>query len=80
MTLEIALKDTGLPKARVLHKSPLLPDNGPCCFSGLLKTWLRIQDIEHTRGVPYHSMTQGMIERYYHTMKKVVTLENCYYP
>ena len=37
-------------------------------------------EIEHTRGAPYHPMTQGKIERYHRSMKNVVKLENYYYP
>ena len=79
-TLEDALKVTGLKHARVHHKPRLLSDNGPCYISGELKTWLKSQDIEHTRGAPYHPQTQGKIERYHRSMKNVVKLENYYYP
>jgi len=34
--------------------------------------------MSHTRGAPYHPQTQGKIERYYRTMKKVVKLQNYY--
>ena len=34
----------------------------------------------HTRGRPYHPMTQGKIERYHRSMKNVVRLENHYSP
>jgi transposase InsO family protein len=79
-TLEDALKATGLSGARVCHKPRLLSDNGPCYISGELKSWLKGQDIEHTRGAPYHPMTQGKIERYHRSMKNVVKLEHYYYP
>ena len=36
-------------------------------------------ETEHTRGAPYHPMTQGKIERYHRSMKNVVKLENYYY-
>ena len=36
--------------------------------------------LEHTRGAPYHPMTQGKIERYHRSMKNVVKLEHYYYP
>ena len=36
--------------------------------------------MEHTRGAPYHPMTQGKIERYHRSMKNVVKLENYYFP
>jgi transposase InsO family protein len=79
-TLTDALAVTGLKEARVHHKPRLLSDNGPCYISGELKRWLAEQQIEHTRGAPYHPMTQGKIERYHRSMKNVVKLENYYYP
>ena len=36
--------------------------------------------MEHTRGAPYHPMTQGKIERYQRSMKNVVKLEHDYFP
>ena len=79
-TLEDALRATGLSEARVCHRPRLRSDNGPCYISGELKSWLKSQDIEPTRGAPYHPMTQGKIERYHRSMKNVVKLENDYYP
>ena len=79
-TLEDALQVTGLTTARVHHKPRLLSDNGPCYISGELKAWLQQQQIEHTRGAPYHPMTQGKIERYHRSMKNVVKLEHYYFP
>jgi putative transposase len=80
VTLEDALRVTGLSEARVRHRPRLLSDNGPCYISGELKSWLKQQEIEHTRGSPYHPMTQGKIERYHRSMKNVVKLEHYYYP
>jgi len=79
-TLEDALRVTGLSEARVRHRPRLLSDNGPCYISGELKNWLKDRDIEHTRGAPYHPMTQGKIERYHRSMKNVVKLEHYYFP
>ncbi len=36
--------------------------------------------MRHTRGAPYHPMTQGKIERYHRSMKNVVKLEHYYAP
>ena len=33
----------------------------------------------HTRGAPYHRMTQGKIERYYRSMKNIVKPQNYYF-
>jgi transposase InsO family protein len=54
----------------------LLSDNGTCgrpsCYiSGELKAWLKTQEMEHTRGAPYHPQTQGKIERYHETLDNV---------
>ena len=79
-TLEDALTAAGLSQARVRHRPRLLSDNGPCYISNELKSWLKTRDIEHTRGAPYHPMTQGKIERYHRSMKNVVKLEHYYFP
>jgi putative transposase len=79
-TLEDALQNTGLTNARVHHKPRLLSDNGPCYISKELREWLQDKDMEHTRGAPYHPMTQGKIERYHRSMKNVVKLEHYYFP
>ena len=71
-TLKDALEVTGLTEARVHHKPRLLSDNGPCYISKELREWLQNQDMKHTRGAPYHPMTQGKIERYHRSMKNVV--------
>jgi hypothetical protein len=36
--------------------------------------------MEHARSTPYHSMTQGKIERYHRSTKNVVRLENHHTP
>jgi transposase InsO family protein len=36
--------------------------------------------VKHSRGAPYHPMTQGKIERYHRSMKNVVKLEHYYFP
>jgi transposase InsO family protein len=45
------------------HRPRLLSDNGPCYVSGELRRFLKSRQIEHSRGAPYHPMTQGKIER-----------------
>jgi transposase InsO family protein len=41
---------------------------------------LEQEGIAHTRGRPYHPMTQGKIERYHRSMKNILLLENYYSP
>lgn len=78
--LDIAVNKTGIEEVSVRHKPRLLSDNGPCYLSGELRDYLRIRAIVHTRGAPYHPMTQGKIERYHRSMKNVVKLNNYYSP
>lgn len=78
--LDIALLKTGLIKVHVKIKPRLLSDNGPCYLSHQLRDYLATHGISHTRGAPYHPMTQGKIERYHRSLKNVVKLENYYLP
>ena len=79
-TLDAAVKSTGVNHIQVRHRLRLLSDNGPCYLSGELKSYLEKQGMAHTKGAPYHPMTQGKIERYYRSMKNVVKLQNYYFP
>jgi transposase InsO family protein len=87
-TLEKALANGKLDQVRVRHRPRLLSDNGPCYVSGELRRFLESRRIEHTRGPPYHPMTQGKIERYDRSMtspcarpgKNLIQLQNCAFP
>jgi transposase InsO family protein len=79
-TLQIALTKTGLDHVLVEHRPRLLSDNGSCYLSKDLKLFLERKHIEHTRGAPYHPMTQGKIERYHRSMKNIVNLQNYFLP
>ena len=59
-TLEIALEKTGLQQVKVKHRPLLLSDNGSCYISNALKDYLQQNQIEHTRGAPYHPITQSL--------------------
>jgi len=78
--LDLAIAKTGVKHVAVHHRPRLLSDNGPCFISKELKQYLETHGLSHTRGKPYHPMTQGKIERYHRTMKNVVKLENYYFP
>ena len=75
-TLDLALQATDVSRVQVRHRPRLLSDNGPCYVSHELKDYLQRRGMEHTRGAPYHPMTQGKIERYHRSMKNVVKLEH----
>ncbi len=79
-TLSLALEFSGLETAKVRHRPRLLSDNGPSYVSAELKDWLDEHGMGHTRGRPYHPMTQGKIERWHRSMKNQVLLENYYLP
>ena len=79
-TLTMALRSSGLQRVRVRHRPRLLSDNGPSYLSAQLGSWLAEHGITHTRGKPYHPMTQGKIERYHRSMKNQILLENYYLP
>jgi transposase InsO family protein len=61
-TLKLALQASGLDQATVMHRPRLLSDNGSSYVSGDPAKWLERQDMRHTRGAPYHPMTQGVVD------------------
>lgn len=79
-TLELALRSSGLEQAKVAHRPRLLSDNGSSYISGELASWLGDRQMAHTRGAPYHPMTQGKIERWHQTLKNHVLLEHYFLP
>ena len=79
-TLLLALAQTDLDHVLVEHRPRLLSDNGACYVSKELQFFLERKHIEHTRGAPYHPMTQGKIERYHRSMKNIVNLQNYFLP
>jgi putative transposase len=78
--LDLARARTGIDQVKVSLKPRLLSDNGPCYISKELRTYLEEHEITHTRGAPFHPMTQGKIERFHRSMKNVVKLQNYYFP
>ena len=79
-TLDLARATTGVDRIRVVHRPRLLSDNGPGYVSAERAADLERHGLGHTRGAPYHPMTQGNIERYHRSMKNVVNLEKSYSP
>ncbi len=80
VTLDQALEKTGVHQVKVKHRPRLLSDNGPCYISKELGDYLENLQMKHTRGAPYHPMTQGKIERYHRSLKNVINLDNYYFP
>ena len=79
-TIGDAIRVSGVDHIYVNHRPRLLSDNGPCYISGELKKYLADQGFTHTRGKPYHPMTQGKIERYHRSIKNILLLDNYYSP
>ena len=79
-TIDMAIAQSGVDHVYIRHRPRLLSDNGPCYISGELKQYLADRGFTHTRGKPYHPMTQGKIERYHRSMKNVLLLDNYYCP
>jgi transposase InsO family protein len=79
-TIDDAIAVSGVDHVYINHRPRLLSDNGPCYISGELKKYLAEQGFTHTRGKPYHPMTQGKIERYHRSMKNILLLDNYYCP
>lgn len=78
--LEDAVRTTGVGHVDVRYRPRLLSDNGSCYISKELADFLQEKGMDHTRGKPYHPMTQGKIERYHRSMKNVINLQEYFYP
>ena len=78
--LEEAVKRTGVQGVAIRHRPRLLSDNGPCYLSKELAAYLEEQGMTHTRGKPFHPMTQGKIERYHRSLKNEVLLQHYFMP
>jgi putative transposase len=74
------LQAAGIDQADRAHRPRLLSDNGPSYVAADLSDWLEGQGMKHTRGKPYHPMTQGQIERWHLSLKSRILLENYYLP
>jgi transposase InsO family protein len=79
-TLQLALQASGLNQSDFDQRPRLLSDNGPSYVASELSEWLDDQSMPHTRGKPYHPMTQGKIERWHLSLKSRLLLENYYLP
>ncbi len=79
-TLQLVLVATRLDSATVRYRPRLLSDNGSSYIAAELADWLDERDIKHTRGAPYHPMTQCKIERWHQTLRNRLLLEHYYLP
>jgi putative transposase len=79
-TLDLALQASGLDQVEVDRRPRLLSDIGPSYVATELADWLGEHSMSHTRGKPYHPMTQGKIERWHLSLKSRILLDNYYLP
>ena len=80
-TFELGLARTRSNRGRARLRSRLLSANGPCHRSWDPKQPLKCRQMEHTRGVSYHSRNRGMLGRCHRPPKSRVRLRcYCYYP
>ena len=79
-TLDLALQASGLHEVELTERLRLLSDNGSSYIASDLAKWLGDRKIKHVRGAPYHPMTQGKIERWHHTLKNRILLQNYFLP
>jgi transposase InsO family protein len=80
VTVNEAIRATGIQYSKVIDRPRLLSDNGPCFISQAFEEYLETEGIGHIRCKPYHPMTQGKIERYHRSMKNIIQLDNYYFP
>jgi putative transposase len=73
-------KKTGVADVRVHHRPRLLSDNESAYISEEPGDYFAEREIAHTRGRPYHPMTQGKVERCRRSIKNPVTFRNYYAP
>ena len=79
-TLDLAMTASGCRDVPLRQRPRLLSDNGPGFILDAFVQWLAQHGIQHVRGAPAHSQTQGKIERWHQTMKNRILLENYYLP
>ncbi|MEZ4667885.1 MAG: DDE-type integrase/transposase/recombinase [Anaerolineae bacterium] len=79
-TLDQAVERTGIAHIKVEHCPRQLSDNGSAFVSDELAHYLAMHHLPHVRDAPYHPQTPSKIERYHHSMKSIVNLENFYFP
>src|SRR5262249_7013510 len=72
------LAGAGLDQAPLDQRPRLLSDNGPSYLAMELADWLEEHGMGHSRGKPYHPMTQGKIERWHLSLKSRILLDNYY--
>ena len=67
-----AVDATGMTDVPVEHRTRLLSDNGAGYVSRVFRDYLRLVGIGHILAAPFHSQTNGKVERYQQSLKREV--------
>jgi len=67
-----AVDATGMTDVPVEDRTRLLSDNGAGYVSRAFRDYLRLVGIEHILAAPFHPQTNGKVERYQQSLKRVV--------
>jgi len=67
-----AVDATGMTGVPVKDRTKLLSDNGAGYVSRAFRDYLRLVGIEHILSAPFHPQTNGKVERYQQSLKRVV--------
>jgi transposase InsO family protein len=70
--LQYAVDLTGMTEVPMDDRTRVLSDNGPGYVSRAFGDYLRLVGIRHILASPYHPQTNGKIERYHQSIKRVV--------
>ena len=79
-TLDLAPQALGLDQAACRPTATSAQRQRPVLCLPATCRMAREQGMRHTRGKPYHPMTQGKIERWHLSLKSRILLENYYLP
>ena len=67
-----AVDATGMTDVPVEHRTRLLSDNGAGYVSRAFRDYLNLVGISHILAAPFHPQTNGKVERYQQSLKRVV--------
>lgn len=70
--VQAAVDVTGMTDIPVKDRTKLLSDNGSGYVSRAFRSYLKLVGIDHILSAPFHPQTNGKVERYQQSLKRVV--------
>jgi putative transposase len=70
--VQLAVDVTGMTEVPLEDRTKLLSDNGSGYVSRAFRDYLGLVGIRHIRAAPYHTQTNGKLERYHQSIKNEV--------